>query len=100
MNYEQAHNKVADILYNISLKGGTANKIEEMEAMDIALNSIRKQIPYEPLGVVYNQMRCPNCHKRIRSGIGTSSQYKRDYYCQKCGQRIDWSDKVIRRLTQ
>ena len=60
------------------------------EAMRIAIECIKKQVPMIPLGEHYAHMRCPACYHRIPSGGGSSSK-RRDNWCNYCGQKIDWS---------
>ena len=57
-------------------------------AAEIAVEAMRKQIPMIMPGS-YTDYRCAVCGRRIRSGKGSSS-FVRDYFCQRCGQAIDW----------
>ncbi|MBQ8570320.1 MAG: hypothetical protein IJ444_02280 [Kiritimatiellae bacterium] len=52
------------------------------EAVAVAMVALTKQIPKKPL-LINGRMKCPNCMKNDRS-LG--------YYCDCCGQPIDWSD--------
>lgn len=69
--------------------------IEYREALESAVKALEKQIPMTP-----NNMRiildfsgryyatkgnCPVCN--------SERLYKSDFYCNKCGQRLDWSGK-------
>ena len=69
--------------------------IEYREALESAVKALEKQIPMTP-----NNMRtildfsgryyttkgnCPVCN---REGL-----YKSDFYCNKCGQRLDWGEE-------
>lgn len=56
----------------------------------IAEHAIRKQIPVKPTGR-YTNYKCSVCGRRVRSGKGSSS-FVRDNFCQRCGQKLDWSD--------
>ena len=70
------------------------NKDKRKEAIDIAIESMEKQIPQTPCiegdgyadgHLVYDTWICPNC----------DAYYEIDYddydYCPKCGQKIDKS---------
>lgn len=58
------------------------------EALDIAINAIKKQIPKKPLiiktGDFFGHVICPNCEE-VEFG------FKQPCFCDNCGQAIDWS---------
>lgn len=69
--------------------------IEYREALELAVKALEKQTPMKP-----NNMRtildfsgryyttkgnCPVCK---REGL-----YKSDFYCNKCGQKLDWGEE-------
>ena len=60
------------------------------DAVGLAVDALRKQIPQKAVGNHYAHMRCPACNHRIPSGGGSSSR-RRDNWCNYCGQKIDWS---------
>ena len=60
------------------------------DAVGLAVDALRKQIPKKAVGNHYAHMRCPACNHRIPSGGGSSSR-RRDNWCNYCGQKIDWS---------
>lgn len=60
------------------------------DAVELAVDALRKQIPKKAVGNHYAHMRCPACNHRIPSGGGSSSR-RRDNWCNYCGQKIDWS---------
>ena len=62
------------------------------QALDVAIEALEKQIPKVAHGR-YTDYKCPVCGRRIRSGKGSSSYGRRDNFCQRCGQAIDWSDE-------
>ena len=64
--------------------------IKITEALDIAVKALEKQIPKNPIGK-HTNYKCPICNRRVRSGKGSSS-FGVDYFCQRCGQALDWSD--------
>lgn len=63
------------------------------EAIDMAIDALKKQIPMKPIGEHYAHMRCPSCNHRIPSGQGSSSR-RRDNWCNYCGQAINWSGEA------
>ena len=63
---------------------------EKWKHFDIAVGAIEKQIPKKPIGR-HTSYKCPICDRRVRSGKGSSS-FGVDYFCQRCGQALDWSD--------
>ena len=62
-----------------------------LQAREIAIDALKKQIPMKAVGTHYAHMRCPSCNHRIPSGGGSSSR-RRDNWCNYCGQKIDWSE--------
>ena len=56
------------------------------------INCIEKQIPQKPINKTgyYRDNKCPNCKASLKSSQGSSSRY-RNNFCNKCGQKIDWS---------
>lgn len=57
------------------------------EAVGLAVDALRKQIPQNPIQRNYD-WRCPTCSRFI---MPRSIYYTGDHHC-KCGQAIDWSD--------
>ena len=57
---------------------------------ELAVNALEKQIPKKPIGK-HTNYKCPVCDRRVRSGKGSSS-FGVDFFCQRCGQALDWSD--------
>ena len=65
---------------------------DSIEAMQIAINALEKQIPKKPIireaedsfGYV-KHILCPNCEK---ADFG----YERPCFCRICGQAIDWEE--------
>lgn len=70
--------------YGTSEEAGRHN-----EAIKMAVDALKKQIPMKPTGEHYAHMRCPSCNHRIPSGQGSSSR-RRDNWCNYCGQKILW----------
>ena len=64
------------------------------DAIELAVDALRKQIPQKAVGNHYAHMRCPACNHRIPSGGGSSSR-RRDNWCNYCGQKIDWDRKEL-----
>ena len=63
-----------------------------LDALDIVVKSIEKQIPKEPMAQSDDfgdsTLVCPSCEKPITNVWG-SSEYK-PKYCHYCGQALDW----------
>ena len=51
------------------------------EAIKMAVDALKKQIPMKPIGEHYAHMRCPSCNHRIPSGGGSSSS---NWSCRCC----------------
>lgn len=60
------------------------------DAHRLAIETLEKQIPKKPIGT-YTDFKCSVCGRRVRSGKGSSSR-QRDNFCQRCGQKLDWSE--------
>lgn len=60
------------------------------EALYMGIDALKKQMPVKPIGK-HTSYKCPVCDRRVRSGKGSSS-FGIDHFCQRCGQKIDWSD--------
>ena len=58
---------------------------DSIEAMEIAINALEKQIPKKPIFSEDKQFAlCPFCDMK---GLTDKQEY-----CDDCGQAIDWSD--------
>lgn len=59
--------------------------IKITEALDMAIEALKKQIPKKVDGVCgeYKNAKCPICHSGLRFP---------DEYCSWCGQKLDWGD--------
>ena len=60
----------------------------EVEAANLAISALEKQIPKKPINdgsnIRYTPVySCPKCENRI-TGTGIAS------YCYHCGQKLDW----------
>ena len=80
MNYKEA----ISILDSFNLKS-KADKYD-MEALDIGLEAIKKQMPQKPLAETkyYGIGKCPRC--------GAVFLDKATNYCGNCGQALDWNN--------
>ena len=61
-------------------------EVDEYKMAQVAINALEKQIPNKPMFNGMNWYRCVNgceIHKK---------QFEKDWYCPKCGQKLDWSD--------
>lgn len=69
--------------------------IEYREALELAVKALQKQIPMTPnnmrtifdfSGRYYTKKgNCPVCN---REGL-----YRSEFYCNKCGQKLDWGEE-------
>lgn len=69
--------------------------IEYREALELAVKALQVQIPMKPnniksifdfSGRYYTAKgNCPVCN--------SEGLYKSDFYCNKCGQKLDWGEK-------
>lgn len=60
------------------------------EALDIAINAIKKQIPIKPndkFNIPYDILACGICPS---CSLGVNSDMK---FCSECGQAIDWGEE-------
>lgn len=90
MTTEEAIEIVEGEYVTMSKWWGTAEEARRHnEAIKMAVDALKKQIPMKPIGEHYAHMRCPSCNHRIPSGRGSSSR-RRDNWCNYCGQAIDW----------
>lgn len=78
-----------DSLYYFISGECTGNQFDLTPDIVLAAEALKKCVPIEPIGK-YTDFRCAICGRRVRSGKGSSSRI-RDNYCQRCGQRLDWS---------
>ena len=64
---------------------------KDVEAIDAAIPLLEKQIPKNPEekteDIDYQYGKCPRCGNHI------DDENDRNY-CQECGQRLDWSEKI------
>lgn len=81
----------------------TSNSEENIEAKKMAIAAMRKQIPQKVIkkeceGEEITNCLCPTCKEVLQSQwddgfiIGCKKTY-----CDKCGQRLDWSDYYDKR---
>ena len=83
------------IQFDLKIGGEIHSKVL-LDAVDVAIQALEKQIPKKPTPIDYEKyidvidnarfLRsaywCPNCKHVVRSGT----------FCKDCGQRLDWSD--------
>lgn len=61
----------------------------DVEPLRLAIKALEKQTPKKPVVNDDLQIACPNCSTTLIYCLHTS---KIDY-CDKCGQRLDWSEE-------
>lgn len=65
---------------------------EVRQALDIAIEAVKKQGPKKPKAEPYFygiNYRCANCDKHIALPIA----YPKPPYCPHCGQAVDWEEE-------
>lgn len=69
------------------------NAIYITEALDMAIETLEKQIPKKPIGDLNSvpHYRCVACGEGVKT-YKSSTVYP---YCHHCGQALDWSDTEI-----
>ena len=63
---------------------------EGNDNVKLVKSALEKRIPKKPIGR-HTSYKCPECDRRVRSGKGSSCRGI-DYFCQRCGQALDWGD--------
>ena len=76
-----------EMLWYLQSDDGLTEKA--FDALQMAIDALKLQIPRKAVGEHYARMRCPACNHRIPSGGGSSSK-RRDNWCNYCGQAILW----------
>ena len=61
----------------------------DAEPLRLAIKALEKQIPKKPVVNDGWQIACPNCSATLIYCLHTSEKD----YCDKCGQRLDWSEE-------
>ena len=89
---------IKEIRFNMSTIGLSNEAAKRVvEARDMAINALEKQIPKKPTPIDYEKYMdtvknalflkgtywCPNCNHVVKCGT----------YCSDCGQKLDWSNE-------
>lgn len=91
--YKKAYNTLKSLTLCGTCTTGNCGKCEGYNVKSLALEALEKQIPMKPLEKHYEELGelpyiktvCPTgCRVQV-------SSY--DNYCNKCGQKLDWSKK-------
>ena len=93
---EKAINILQERIDLIKKYGRSAPEIiEYREALELAVKALKKQIPMRPNNVqtifdfsgryCTTKGNCPVCN--------IEELYKSDFYCNKCGQKLDWGEE-------
>ena len=61
----------------------------DAEPLRLAIKALKKQTPKKPIVNDDLQITCPNCSATLIYCLHTSEID----YCDKCGQRLDWSEE-------
>ena len=77
---------IKEIRFNMSTIGLSNEAAKRVvEARDMAIQAIEKQIPKKPkTDDRYVMYICPRCNEFIKINKN---------YCMNCGQKLDWSDE-------
>lgn len=104
MTNKEAHEFLEELQIHLTLYRKMYSN-ELIEANGKAIEALEKQIPKKPLkrSFDYSELKgksyyenyddflCPSCKKRIISNInGGWVAGRRQKYCDKCGQALDW----------
>ena len=71
------------------------NEIDSrIEALEMASEAIKRQMPKKPNNDIFDEKRCPICLERAifqtwKHGYPVKVKMK---FCQNCGQKLDWED--------
>lgn len=92
-------NEVIENLEYLVSDSCTDTQFDYIEEIEIATKSLKKQIPKKPI-FNYNlsdtlsvfHCECRNIIK-VSHNAGTMDNNDAPNYCDKCGQRLDWSDE-------
>ena len=85
MTTDEAIEIIESLYVTMSMWLGSSEEARQRnEAIKMAVDALKKQIPMKPTGEHYAHMRCPSCNHRIPSGQGSSSR-RRDNWCNYCG---------------
>lgn len=59
----------------------------DIEALQTVMQALKKQIPKKPIRLLYHEVGdCPFCE--------TTVYISEDGFCPRCGQALDWSEKI------
>lgn len=100
MTIQEANALVDD--FSFVYKGKSISKEALIECREVIHKALEKQIPKKPIidnrnihYFDYKDYLCPCCKKRIISKIDDDFiAGRKSYYCDNCGQAIDWSDYI------
>lgn len=68
---------------------------EDQEAIGVAMEALKKQIPKKPTesADTYEQYRCPVCDTCVGIWDLQHRTVIKENYCQHCGQKIMWEEE-------
>ena len=110
INAQEAIEQLQNAKDLIQINGKDYFDSRDLPILDMAIEALGKRVPKEPVeeyifrGAFREHLKkhapdmadstdykCPVCGRRIRIGKESSSYGRRDNFCQRCGQAIDWS---------
>ena len=89
---------IKEIRFNMSIIGlGNEAAKRVVEARDMAINALEKQIPKKPKEYEDKFYACPICgnvllHKWKKYNTELMNKSNGLPYCLNCGQKLDWSE--------
>ena len=92
MKPEEAINRIKEHI--VIHQYNEPHAIHIAEALQMAIDALRKQIPIKPT-VPVDTWLCPLCGEPVeyQKKLGDNVLYHGQYdYCPKCGQAIDWME--------
>lgn len=84
-------------LHKIRPRGGIIPQ-KRAEALDVAIQALKKQIPKKPIMKQYFEdledeyLCCPTCGEILTDRIPADNKTFY-FHCMNCGQKFDWSDE-------
>lgn len=72
---------------NRLLTGNTAHSCKA-DYIKLAIKALEKQVPMKPRFYAHNY-HCPECENLVGNN---EFKWQRFLYCDKCGQKLDWSE--------
>lgn len=96
MTIEEAINELNELTMYVEHAFTEEHKCKSFEALQMAIESLERQIPKKPEDIQTPLIRwgiCPIC-KGLPEQLGSPQRiFNSENYCPNCGQAIDWEDQ-------